>query len=51
MDTIVSLLQAWGYNRPVDARCKLLEKADMTGWDENQMWIIKYCGDENRPHT
>ena len=37
MKTIVSLLQAWGNNRPVGTRCKILEKVDMTGWDENRM--------------
>ena len=50
MDTIVSLLQAWGYNRPVGARCKLLEKTDMTGWDEDWMQIIKCCGDVGLMH-
>ena len=39
------LVAGMGNNRPVGARCKILEKADMTGWDENWMWIIKCCGD------
>ena len=49
--TIVSLLQAWGNNRPVGTRCKLLEKEDMTGWDANQMQIIKCCADVGLTHN
>ena len=45
MDTIVSLLQAWGNNQPVGTRCKILEKVDMTGFDENNMQKITCCAD------
>ena len=39
-----------GKNRPVGARCKILEMADMIGWDEKWMRIIKCCGDIGLMH-